>query len=81
MVGFIQNVPCLYSLSIQVDVVKGLLAKGKTYSQISAYLKQQYPREFSERSARRFVKENDLKEKVNSDTVEAVKQSVCVATL
>ena len=69
--------------SIPVDVVKGLLARGQTYTQISAYLKQQYPhvsRGFSERSIRRFVKENGLKEEVKSDTVEAVKESVSEVT-
>ena len=69
--------------SIPADVVKGLLAKGQTYSQISSYLKQQYPhisRGFSERSIRRFVKENGLKEEVKNDTVEAIKESVSEVT-
>ena len=65
--------------SIPVDEVKRLLAAGNTYRQISLHLKQQYPqvsRGFSERSVRRYVKENDLKEAVKSDVVEAVRESV-----
>ena len=65
--------------SVPTDLVKSLLAAGNTYSQISSYLKQQYPhisRGFSERSVRRYVKENDLKEAVKSDTLEAVRESV-----
>ena len=58
------------------DLVKSLLAAGNTYSQISLYLKQQYPhisRGFSERSVWRYIKENDLKEAVKGDTLEAVR--------
>ena len=50
---------------------------------MSTYLKQQYPqisRGFSERSIRRFVKENGLKEEVKTDVAEAVKQSVSEVT-
>lgn len=64
--------------SVPTDLVKRLLAAGNTYSEISSYLKQQYPhvsRGFSERSVRRYVKENDLKEAVKSDTLEAVRES------
>lgn len=70
---------CVAMESIPADLVKSLLAAGNTYSQISSYLKQQYPhisRGLSERSIRRYVKENDLKEEVKSDALEAVKESV-----
>lgn len=69
---------------VPVGVVKGLLARGQTYNQISAYLKQQYPhvpRGFSERSIRRFVKENDLKEEVKSEAVEVVQEAVSEVTV
>ena len=65
--------------SVSTDLLKSLLAAGYTYSEISSYLKQQYPnvsRGFSERSVRRYIKENDLKEAVKSDTLEAVRESV-----
>ena len=65
--------------SVPVDVVKGLLTAGNTYSQISSYLKEQYPhisRGLSERSIRRYVKENNLREEVKGDALEAVKESV-----
>ena len=65
--------------SVSTDLLKSLLAAGYTYSEISSYLKQQYPnvsRGFSERSVRRYVKENDLKEAIKSDTLEAVRESV-----
>ena len=64
---------------VSVDVVRELLASGMTYSQISSELKQQFPhilRGLSERSVRRFVKENSLKEVVKRDVVDAVKKSV-----
>ena len=70
--------------SVPVRVVKGLLERGQTYSQISVYLKQQYPpvlRGFSERSIRRFVKENGLKEEVKSEAVELVKEAVSEVTV
>lgn len=68
---------------VPIDVVKGMLARGETYSQMSTYLKQQYPqisRGFSEQSIRRFVKENGLKEEVKTDVAETVKQSVSKVT-
>ena len=65
--------------SVSTDLLKSLLAAGYTHSEISSYLKQQYPnvsRGFSEKSVRRYIKENDLKEAIRSDTLEAVRESV-----
>ena len=59
-------------------VVEEFLLAGKTYNEISCELKQLYhhiTRGFSERSIRRYVKENNLKEAVKGDMYEAVKES------
>ena len=65
--------------SIPADLVKNLLAVGNTYSQISSYLKQQYPHIFrglSEMSIRRYGKENNINKEVESDALEAVKECI-----
>ena len=52
---------------------------GRTYDEISAELQQVYPhiaRGLSARSVRRYVKENDLKQLVKDEVVQAVKDSV-----
>ena len=65
--------------SVSVDVVKGLLATGKTYQEISDELKQMYrgiPRGLSVRSVRRFVKDNNLKQYADGVLENAVEEGV-----
>ena len=62
--------------SVSVDAVKGLLATGKTYQEISDELKQMYcgiPRGLS---VRRFVKDNNLKQYADGVLENAVEEAV-----
>ena len=65
--------------SVLLEVVRSLLLGGTTYSAISAELKSRYPnvtRGLSERSIRRYVKDNGLKELVHQDVLEVVGESI-----
>ena len=65
--------------SVCPETVKRLLACGQTYKRMSLELKALYPqiqRGLSERSVRRYIKENNLKTQVEQDVVAAVHESV-----
>lgn len=63
--------------TVSMDIVKGLLLTGKTYSEISTELQQMYPHiihGLSTRSVRRYVKEKGVRRFVieigNKHTIE-----------
>lgn len=65
--------------SVCPEIVKGLLLVGNSYKAIAAELKILYPhisRGLSERSIRRYVRENDLREQVDQCVQKAVEESV-----
>lgn len=65
--------------SVCPEIVTSLLASGRSYKDISQELKSLYPqvqRGLSERSVRRYVKENNLKVQAEQHVLETVKESV-----
>ena len=65
--------------SVSPALVRGLLAAGNSYKAIAQELKVLYPqisRGFSERSIRRYVKENNLRGLADQDVQEVVQESV-----
>lgn len=65
--------------SVAIEEVQELLLKGLTYKDISIELKRNHPhinRGLSERSVRRFIKSNDLRETVKCEVREVVRQSI-----
>ena len=65
--------------SVSRDVVKSLLAMGKTYRDISIELKAVYPeiqRGLSERSVRRYVERHDLRSACEQAKERAIEESV-----
>ena len=65
--------------SVSPEVITSLLASGQTYKGVSQELKVLYPqiqRGLSERSVRRYVKDNNLKAEAEQGVMETVKESV-----
>ena len=65
--------------SVCPEVVTSLLASGRSYKDISQELKALYPliqRGLSERSVRRYVKDNNLRAQAEGYVLETVRESV-----
>ena len=65
--------------SVCPETVTSLLASGQTYKAISQELKSLYPliqRGLSERSVRRYVKDNNLRAQAEQDVRETVQECV-----
>ena len=68
--------------SVCPEIVTSLLASGRSYKDISQELKALYPQiqcGLSERSVRKYVKDNNLRAQAEQDILETVQESIEVS--